>query len=439
MLQFAKFFQRTPMAKKIITPPTIILDNGFTRKQARTSPALTEAQMHMNALELKAFYQTITLVDMSDDDFNDYEINVDKFAQSLNLPTTNREFLRQTCLKLAKITFCKDFSNKSFKVINIFSSFFYNHTEKTIKIRFSEDMREYLLDLKRYTKIQNVEYLKSFNSKYAIRIYTLLKDYRLLSQRDFNLDELTKMLEIPKSMTSSFTRFNQKVLEPAIREINEKSDLEIYEVEKFKNQGGKKITDIRIKFGNRHEKLRDDFVDYLIKTWTKYKDYSLFYMKPFILPSYEPLKHNIFYISHIETRQQDYFQLFIYTDKKLKERTVAIGCPIKKDFIKGIIDGIAKAIEVIYENEKKEKLSIFEWQSKKDNLEAMKKIFQRTFKNVPKDYNEAEHLQLQTKQNDKQQIKKDEQRDKTLDFIRQKRLELENRFTKRKNNSDSVE
>lgn len=61
-------------------------------------------------------------------------------------------------------------------------------------------MKPFLLELTQYTKIHQVEYIRQFESKYAIRIYALLKDYRLLSYRDIEIEALKKCLFYQKAI-----------------------------------------------------------------------------------------------------------------------------------------------------------------------------------------------------------------------------------------------
>ncbi|HDZ5066206.1 TPA: replication initiation protein [Campylobacter jejuni] len=97
-------------------------------------------------------------------------------------------------------------------------------------------MKPYLPNLARYTKIQQVKYIKNFESKYSIRFYTLLKDYRKMSQRDFSIEALNKIFELPKNY-ENYRNFCDYVLKPAITEINAKSDLWVSEPEIIGKKG----------------------------------------------------------------------------------------------------------------------------------------------------------------------------------------------------------
>ena len=218
-----------------------VLNDGFTRNQSRADPAIATARARMTATELKAFYQVSTLIKMDDTDFREYEISVKDFCQALQLNDSNREFVVKLCRKLLRQVFEVEQENGDYLGYTIFSKMHYKHKEQRISIKFNDDMRPYLLELKRYTKIHQVKYITAFDSVYAIRIYALLKDYRLLSYRDINLDALSKMLDLPKSY-KDFGQIERKLLEPAIIEINAKSDIEIYSIEPIEKQRKKIIS-----------------------------------------------------------------------------------------------------------------------------------------------------------------------------------------------------
>lgn len=353
------------MAKK---NEIIELKEGFTRNQVRTHPILTEARSKLTALEYKIFYQIVTLIQMSDEEFKEYEIDILKFAEALNLPTTNREFLKNTCLNLAKQAFYKDYDNKNFDVINIFQSFKYRHKEQKIIVKFSEDIKPYLLQLKQFTKIHQIKYIKSFDSKYAIRFYTLLKDYRQMTYREFSVEALCKMLELPKSISDSYTRIYQKVIEPALREIDAKSDLEItnYEITK---KIGKKITHFKISFKNKSEKMSEDFTKELIKRYKTTKSFNVFIHHYYLWNKEFKSMHDLAIIGKITLDNRGFLNAYDIHHR------IIFSSPNNDDFLKTLTNGIYKAAEAIYEKEKKEQLPTMQWQDKKDKAARIKAIF----------------------------------------------------------------
>lgn len=116
-----------------------------------------------------------------------------------------------------------------------------------IRIRLDKDMKPYLIQLKNNFTQYKLIYPMSFNSKYSIRLYELLKSY-IHSEEEtytkiFDIDELKKILDCENYTT--FKDFNNRVLLTARREINTKSDLEI-EYEYIKKSNGRKVQFVKI-------------------------------------------------------------------------------------------------------------------------------------------------------------------------------------------------
>lgn len=178
----------------------VILDKGFTRNQSRTSPVISTARAKMSANELKAFYQISTLVKQDDTDFLIYEISSDDFVKKLGFSETNDSYIKDLCRGLLKQIFEIERPDGTWEAYSIFSSFKFKPKVRTITVRFNDEMKPFLLELTQYTKIHQVEYIRQFESKYAIRIYALLKDYRLLSYRDIEIEALKKCLFYQKAI-----------------------------------------------------------------------------------------------------------------------------------------------------------------------------------------------------------------------------------------------
>lgn len=366
--------QTPPPIMNYYAPPKekVVLKEGFTRNQVHISNEITESKNNLSSTELKIFYQCATLIDtIKDRNFREYTISVKDFCDKIGLNTTNRSFIVKTLKKMVRQVFeMDDVANTgNYWGYPIFSVLKYNHKEQTITFAFGDYMLFYLTRLKEnFTKIQQVKYITGFESKYSIRFYAFLKDYRKMSQRDFNLQFLAEIFEIPESITTSYTRFYKRVLKPAITEINAKSDLWVSEPEII-GKKGKKITDFRLYFGNKSEKMGDDFVKDLLQRYKKYKTFNVF-AYAYYLPQGVEFKSmsDLQKITRIETNKNTYFTA-------LSENITIFGTPNKDDFLKELANGIYRAVSSLYEKEKQEQLPTMQWQDKKDKTKRIKQIF----------------------------------------------------------------
>ena len=132
------------------------------------------------------------------------------------------------------------------------------HTNKysgKVQIKFHEDMLPYLQHLKREFTEYKIWYTMTMHSEYSIRLYELLKSAEGNQTWYFEIDYLKQLF-----MCENYKRFNdfkKRVLEPAVEEINTKTDINVsYEL--FKS--GRAYTGIEfyITAKNADDKLAAD-------------------------------------------------------------------------------------------------------------------------------------------------------------------------------------
>lgn len=229
----------------------VVKVENMSRKCSTVGAEIARARSKMTAMELKAFYQITTLVKMDHDNLFNYEINIFDFADAMGLrrsvAVVDRfiDTLIEQCFKIRR-------DNGSWKKIAVFSFFEYDTETKLMRVAFNDQMRPYLLELKAFTKIDDIRILKRFNSKYAIRFYVIFKDRLFLGSAEFNLDYLATIFELPKSY-QSYSKLHTWVIAPALKEINAISDIFVKEPEII-SKDGKKVTRIRFEFGEKERR-----------------------------------------------------------------------------------------------------------------------------------------------------------------------------------------
>jgi plasmid replication initiation protein len=102
----------------------------------------------------------------------------------------------------------------------------YHKGDAKVSFMWSELVLRYISQLSdRFTsyKISNIA---KFTSVYSIRIYELLLQFKQTNQRIIEIEELKKWLQIEEKY-EKFKEFNRKVLQKSIKEIKEKSSLDV--------------------------------------------------------------------------------------------------------------------------------------------------------------------------------------------------------------------
>lgn len=186
---------------------------------------LIEARYDLNLNEQKIIIYAASKIDREQDYFNYIELDINEFTELLDTKGKRYEEIRDITRELRRKEIIINTDKKEYIAGWLSSITFYKNTGR-IRLRFDDDLIPYLLQLKnRFTRYQlkNILYLKS---KYGIRIYELLKQYEGIGQREFELQELKKILFIENQYNRVYD-LKRFVLTPAVEEINKHTDINI--------------------------------------------------------------------------------------------------------------------------------------------------------------------------------------------------------------------
>ena len=347
----------------------ITLDKGFTRDTTMIGNKIIEGRYDFSATEMKTLIQCSTLLNHSenddDGDLKRYKIGIKDFCEKIGLNTTNIFFinakLRELVRKVIEIQ-----SDKGYIGFPIFSMLSIIYEEQMIYFAFNSLAKPYLINLTRYAKIK-ASTTNSFNSIYSIRFYLWIKNYRKMRERKFGVAELIEKCKLEKKRGyNSWTRLFKYVIAPAIKELNEKSDLYVnFDPKQDIIKTGRKVSHFTLHFGNKATRIADEFTEWIKEKHRKAKSFSVF--KGVRVKTHPDLPE-IYEITQIRTNKGKYFEA-MYGEYAL------FGKSEKNDFIDELAKHIHRACEFIAENERKEKLPFEEWHNKKIQVEEFKKIY----------------------------------------------------------------
>lgn len=127
----------------------------------------------------------------------------------------------------------------------------YAYGEGFIEVRLNDNLQDLFLQLSReYTAI-SLEYALLLSSAYSIRVYDLLKQYYAIGERVIPLEKMRDMLDIKKKYPL-FADVRRNVLEPAQKELSEKTDIR-FEWNPVKT--GRKVTAIHFSIFRNKPKI----------------------------------------------------------------------------------------------------------------------------------------------------------------------------------------
>lgn len=100
-----------------------------------------------------------------------------------------------------------------------------NHLNHAVELRFTEEVANFLSDFTgEFTKYK-LENIKDMKSIFSIRIYELLMQWKKTGIVKITVSELRYRLQINSKGYPKFGNIRQKILDPAIEEINQTSDI----------------------------------------------------------------------------------------------------------------------------------------------------------------------------------------------------------------------
>lgn len=181
----------------------------------------------LSARELKIVLTMVSMIQPTDEDFKDYRISIKEFSEMLGL-TGSAKYT-----ELKEIT--KNLMSKSIEIpqadggwllANWISSAEYKKGEGIIALSFSPKLKPYLLQLKQYTSYR-LSNILSLSSSYSIRLYELLRKWSFLDKWESSVEEIREKLGAVTKSYLLYGNFKNKILLPAIKEVNEHTDLSI--------------------------------------------------------------------------------------------------------------------------------------------------------------------------------------------------------------------
>lgn len=183
----------------------------------------------------------------------EYEFDIREYCKVCGFDYDNGKNyieIKATLKKLRDKSMWLKMENGSETLVGWLSRVTVNPKSGIVQIKLDDILVPYLFDLgQRFTEYRLIQIL-GMKSTYSVRIYELLKSYAFQKSKEFDLDELKHLLMVDNIKSyKNFPDFRRYVLETAIDEINNLTDLDIsYEAIKR----GRKV--VRIKFNMKTKK-----------------------------------------------------------------------------------------------------------------------------------------------------------------------------------------
>ena len=200
----------------------------------------------------------ITQVVKEDKDLKTYSCKISDLAKFLNVDSSNlyRDIKGICECAMKSVVYIGDGNPKHpWKMFHWLSTAQYDG-EGTLTLRLSDEIKPYVLELDKWFTQYQLKNILEFNSYYAIRLYEIIKcedgaTGGMQSALEFEFDELRQYFDCENKYKKN-NDFIRKVIEVAIREINEKSDLWINPTYK---KWGRAITSVSFEIHTNYHKV----------------------------------------------------------------------------------------------------------------------------------------------------------------------------------------
>jgi hypothetical protein len=192
------------------------------------SNPLIEARYKLPLLAQQVLRTLISKIkpNTTDIDKEFYQINIAEFGRQIGRSETSA--LKEEITRVAKILlkvpiFIK--TESDFTETRWIQGYHYHNGVGLIDFKFSGFLNPFLTELKRRFTQYRLENIFRLGSQYSIRIYELMIQYASIGSRTIPLDELRIILGVKEGGYENYYNFNRRILSPAHKEVNTKTDL----------------------------------------------------------------------------------------------------------------------------------------------------------------------------------------------------------------------
>lgn len=257
----------------------LVVDNNAQYKMRNE---LVNSRYRLGVVEQRMIIALASHINKHGDDFDQCMIDANDLAKFMGLdPKSAYGQLKRTADALVKCIVSFEWyktpksKQKSWIKANWFDYICYDAETVTIVFKFGSLVKPLLLEVVEAYVRAEAKPLMKFRRSASYRFYNFAVEWQKLREKTISIDDLKHMLMLDDEYTL-YGGLNQKVIAPAIKEINKLTD---YEISYMPKKTGRKITDIvfKIKVKNKSKiqqikpKKKDIETDAVPAEWTEDK------------------------------------------------------------------------------------------------------------------------------------------------------------------------
>ena len=193
----------------------------------KQSNNLTVARYALSLNEQRLMYAICSQIDKNANEFEKIRFPIDDLAELCNIHGKRKyEDIRKISIKLLKRIVAIPTADGGEYVTHWLQSQRYYPSDTSIEFKIDSDLKGELLQLKKAYVNTPVSMLTSFKKKYSSRMYLILKKMIKVGDFEYRLDFFRDAFQLADTY-NKFSNIKNGVIEPALQELNETSDLDI--------------------------------------------------------------------------------------------------------------------------------------------------------------------------------------------------------------------
>lgn len=239
--------QRERKQKNLTIEKTEAVQKARDMQVYKSDDMVQKGRHKLTIQEQRCVLYAISKIQPNDTAFKEYVFDIQLFYDACGIQKESYTELKSILVGLKSKCWwipLKDNPDTE-SAVSWFSTVRTNKKTGKVTIKFHEDMMPYLLEVTADGKFYTSYYLRfvlPMNCQYAPRLYELLKSYQKNNRKwFFQIDELKQKLGCEHY--KNFKDFRNRVLEPAVEEINKYTDINVKPV---LQREGRKV--VRVEF-----------------------------------------------------------------------------------------------------------------------------------------------------------------------------------------------
>ena len=186
--------------------------------------------LKLSLQEMRLFLWLVSEVGKDDEDFKRYRIAVSDFCELVGLEGQDLygRMSEITGNMIKRVVKLHDIDEKVLRQRPLVSAADYRYGEGFVELELHRDLKPYLLNLKEQFSQINLETAIRLKSFYSIRLYEILKaeEYKGPTMR-IAVAELRRLMGVEVDQYDRWDNFKARVLEPASKELNNRTELAV--------------------------------------------------------------------------------------------------------------------------------------------------------------------------------------------------------------------